>query len=85
MISAELGKSLEAYVRKLVASGRYGSKSEVLREGIRLIQDRESQLAAIDAALARGVADIDAGRTKPAADVFRRLERKYAAAAKKSA
>lgn len=40
MISAELGQQLEAYVAKLVESGRYGSKSEVLREGVRLIQDR---------------------------------------------
>lgn len=37
MISADLGKQLEGYVQQLVASGRYGSKSEVLREGVRLI------------------------------------------------
>ncbi|VVE24603.1 addiction module antitoxin [Pandoraea terrae] len=38
MISADLGQQLETYVTKLVESGRYGSKSEVLREGVRLIQ-----------------------------------------------
>lgn len=82
MISAELGKPLEHFVAELVASGRYGSKSEVLREGVRLVQERESRLAALDAALARGLADADAGRTRPAEEVFDRLEAKYAALVK---
>jgi antitoxin ParD1/3/4 len=51
MISADLGQQLEAFVTSLVETGRYGSKSEVLREGVRLIQDREAQLAALDAVL----------------------------------
>ena len=47
MISADLGQQLEVFVKQLVASGRYGSQSEVLREGVRLIQDREARLAAL--------------------------------------
>lgn len=78
-ISAELGPKLERFVAKLVKSGRYHSKSEVLREGVRLIQEREASLAALDAAIARGVADAKAGRIKPAARVFDQLEAKYAA------
>ena len=77
MISADLGSQLEAYVRDLVKSGRYNSKSEVLREGVRLVQEREARLAVLDAALARGIADADAGRVKPVAAVFDRLETKY--------
>ena len=79
MISADLGKNLESFVTDLVATGRYNSKSEVLREGVRLIQDREARLAALDAAIARGLADAEAGRTTPAEDVFDRLESKYQA------
>jgi antitoxin ParD1/3/4 len=79
MISADLGQQLESYVSRLVESGRYNSKSEVLREGVRIIQDRETRLLALDASIARGLADADAGRTKPAADVFDRLEAKYRA------
>ena len=79
MISADLGQQLEAFVASLVATGRYNSKSEVLREGVRLIQDRETRLAALDASIARGLADADAGNTRPAADVFDRLEGKYRA------
>jgi antitoxin ParD1/3/4 len=76
MISAELGKQLETYVTKLVESGRYNSKSEVLREGVRLIQDRETRLAALDASIARGLADAESGRTRSAEDVFDELEAK---------
>ncbi len=78
-ISADLGNQLETFVSGLVASGRYASTSEVLREGVRLIQERETQLAALDAAIARGVADADAGRVKPVAAMFDRLQAKYLA------
>lgn len=74
MISADLGKQLESYVQNLVDTGRYGSKSEVLREGVRLIQDRETRLAALDASITRRLADADAGCTTPAQEVFDRLD-----------
>lgn len=80
-VSADLGAVLESFVTNLVASGRYHSKSEVLREGVRLIQERETRLAALDASIARGVADADAGRVKPAPDVFDRVEAKLKAKA----
>jgi antitoxin ParD1/3/4 len=77
MISADLGRQLEAFVAELVDTGRYNSKSEVLREGVRLIHERETRLAALDASIIRGLADAEAARTKPAEDVFDRLESKY--------
>ncbi|CCW16923.1 FIG00463815: hypothetical protein [Sphingobium indicum BiD32] len=79
MISADLGQQLESFITRLVETGRYNSKSEVLREGVRLIQDRETRLAALDASIARGLADADAGRTTPAEAVFDQLEAKYRA------
>jgi len=80
-MSADLGKTLEKFVTDLVATGRYHSKSEVLREGVRLIQERETRLAALDASIARGVADADAGRVKSTSQVFDRLESKLKAKA----
>ena len=83
-ISADLGEKLEAVVTDLVANGRYNSKSEVLREGVRLVQEREAALARLDAELEKGLADIEAGRVKPAEDVFARLRAKYRAMAEKT-
>ncbi len=79
MISADLGQQLESYIASLVETGRYGSKSEVLREGVRLIQDREAQLAALDASLERAITNADGGRRQSAEKVFDRLKGKYQA------
>ena len=53
-------------VEKLVSTGRYQNASEVLREGLRLIEDREAQdtarLHALREAARVGMADVDAGR-----------------------
>jgi antitoxin ParD1/3/4 len=81
--SVDLGNRLEKLVAKLVKSGRHNSRSEILREGVRLVEEREARLAALDAAIARGIADSDAGRVKPLARVFDRLEAKYRSAAAK--
>ncbi|MER9302118.1 type II toxin-antitoxin system ParD family antitoxin [Mesorhizobium sp. M0496] len=83
-ISADLGTRLEDIVNQLVSTGRYNSKSEVLREGVRLVEEREKRLAALDAALAKGISDADAGRVKSADEVLDRLEARYRAMAEKS-
>lgn len=75
--SVDLGPPLEAVVDELVKTGRYNSKSEVLREGVRLVQEREARLAALDAAIARGIADAEAGRVSSVDEVFDRLEARY--------
>ena len=55
-------------VEQLVACGRYQNASEVLREGLRLVEQREAEdacrLEALRAAAQVGVADIEAGRFK---------------------
>jgi antitoxin ParD1/3/4 len=40
--SYTLGTRFEALVRGLVESGRYNNASEVLRDGLRLLEERES-------------------------------------------
>jgi len=73
-ISAELGEKLEAVVDDLVKNGRYNSKSEVLREGVRLVQEREAALRRLDAELQKGIDDVEAGRVYPMEAVFDELE-----------
>ena len=53
-------------VENLVSSGRYQNASEVLRDGLRLIEQREaedaSRLEALRGAVRVGVADMEQGR-----------------------
>ncbi|HET7662097.1 MAG TPA: type II toxin-antitoxin system ParD family antitoxin [Rhodanobacteraceae bacterium] len=53
-------------VDKLVTSGRYQNASEVLRDGLRLVEQRErgyaTRLESLREAVTAGVADMDAGR-----------------------
>ena len=42
-------------------------------------EDRRRALEALDEAIAKGIADADAGRVKPAEVVFARLKARYAA------
>jgi len=55
-------------VEGLVSSGRYQNASEVLREGLRLIETREAdeqaRLEALRAAVQVGLDDLEAGRYK---------------------
>ena len=52
--SVELGEEIAGFVTGQVRSGRYGSASEVIRAGIRLLQDQETKMAALRAALKEG-------------------------------
>lgn len=76
-ISAELGETLEQAVTDLVASGRYNSKSEVLREGIRLVQEREARYTELAAKLQVGMDEIEANKGLAADAVFDELEARY--------
>lgn len=76
-ISAELGENLEKVVRDLVENGRYNSKSEVLREGVRLVQEREARLRELDASLLLAIAEADANGWLSEDEVFAELEARY--------
>ncbi len=80
-MTVDLGPQLEQAVEDLIRNGRYRSKSEVLREGLRLVQDREARLAALHAKLKEGLAPADAGDVYDAEEVFAELEARYAAMA----
>ncbi len=77
--SYALGSQFERFVEKLVKSGRYNSKSEVVREGLRLLLDREQQRGAKIAALREAFRQgEESGAPIAAEEVFDRLEAKYA-------
>ncbi|HEX8620508.1 MAG TPA: type II toxin-antitoxin system ParD family antitoxin [Allosphingosinicella sp.] len=83
--SVNLGEQLEAFITEAVKNGRYGSRSEVLREGVRLVQEREAKWARLEAEIQKGLNDLDAGLSEDLEVVVERLGRKYRAMPTKSA
>ena len=57
-MNVSIGARWEGFVERIVKSGRYGSASEVVREGLRLVEEREARLAGLreklDASIAAG-------------------------------
>ena len=46
-MNVSIGKRWEEFVEKTVEDGRYSSASEVVREGLRLVEEREAKLSAL--------------------------------------
>jgi len=57
-----LGEHFSQFVEQQIASGRYTSASEVIRAGVRLLQDNEAKLGRLRAALQEG---LDSGEPEP--------------------
>jgi antitoxin ParD1/3/4 len=81
--SYTLGARFESFIKELVESGRYNNASEVVRDGLRLLEDRE-KLREIKLAELRRLAE--EGRLSGLSDedgeaVLDRLEAKYRAMA----
>ena len=80
MASVALNEHFEELIRRLIEKGRFNNASEVVRAGLRLLEDaeteREEKLRQLDEALARGLADAEAGRTMPLDEAMERLRQR---------
>lgn len=76
--SYAIGNHFESFIRQQIESGRYASASEVVRDALRLLEERQelrvTQLKNLRERLQEG---IDSGEGIPASRVFDRLEAKY--------
>lgn len=74
--SVALSPYFEAFIREQIESGRYNNTSEVIRAGLRALEEREQQmkLESLQQAVNAG---INSGESKSAEEVFGRLSRKY--------
>jgi antitoxin ParD1/3/4 len=52
--SVSLGDHFQSFIDGQIEDGRYGSASEVVRAGLRLLEDREIRLARLRAAILEG-------------------------------
>ncbi len=76
--SFAIGSHFERFIQRQVESGRYSSASEVIRDALRLLEEREqlrqAQIKAIRTLIQEGR---DSGASVPANEVLDRLEAKY--------
>ena len=59
--SITLGDHFEGFISQQISNGRYGSASEIVREGLRLVEEREQKFEALRQALIVGEESGDAG------------------------
>ncbi len=67
-MTVSLTPQLETYLKKKVEKGAYSSASEVVREALQLLEERdmlrEQKLDVLRADLSQGIASLDAGKRK---------------------
>lgn len=66
-MNVSLTDDLSAFVAEQLEQG-YNNQSEVIRDALRLLRARNDKQRDLRAAIALGLADIDAGRVRPLTD-----------------
>jgi antitoxin ParD1/3/4 len=73
--SYSIGKHFETFIEGLLESGRYSTASEVMRDGLRMIEEREerrkAKLEALRAEIQKG---LDSGPAEEIGDMFARIK-----------
>ncbi len=80
--SVALSSHFEGFIRQMVDSGRFNNVSEVVRAGLRLLENQEAEQAAKLQALREAIAvGLNSGPALSEEDVFDELETKLLAMA----
>ena len=74
-MNVSIGDRWETFIEAAIASGRYASASEIVREGLRLVEEREAKLQSLRETLATS---LNNGGANTDADVTRALDAKQA-------
>ena len=76
-MNVNLGTVFDKFIADLLQSGRYQSQSEVVREGLRLLQEREElkslRLAGLRKEIARGGEQADRGEFVDGPQAFAKI------------
>ena len=62
-MNVSLTPELERFVKEQVDAGRYQTASEVVREGLQMLAERQDLIAEINGKIEQAEADVAAGRT----------------------
>ena len=75
--SVSLGDHFASFVERQVSEGRYSNASDVMRAGLRLLEEHESKLAALRAALIEG--EQSGISTRSVADIWAEVKKEQSA------
>lgn len=73
-MNVSVGQRWEEFIDQLVNSGRYASADEVMREGLRLVEEREAKLKSLRETIQASLAE---GGENTVADARKRIEWKH--------
>jgi len=81
-MNVNLGPVFDEFVAEMLGTGLYQSQSEILREGLRLLKEREElkqvKLAEFRREIALGIEEADPGKFVDGPQVFAKLRKKSA-------
>lgn len=87
-MNVNLGTVFDQFVSDLLKTGHYQSQSEILREGLRLLQEREElkrlRIAELRREIAIGGAEADRGEFVDGAEAFAEIRKKRSARQKRA-
>ncbi len=82
-MNVNLGPTFDEFIADMLKTGHYQSQSEVVREGLRLLKEREElkqiHLAELRKEIAIGIAEADRGEFVDGPAAFERIRAKSAA------
>jgi antitoxin ParD1/3/4 len=77
-MTIHLSGEREQLVRSFVQGGRFASEDEVIDEALRLLRQREdAEQARVLEGIRQGIEDMEAGRSRPADEVFADIRRDF--------
>jgi antitoxin ParD1/3/4 len=77
-MTIHLSGDRERVVRALMEGGRFASEDEVIDEALRLLRQRqEAEQARVLEGIRQGIEDMEAGRSRPADEVFADIRREF--------
>lgn len=74
---SDYGAPLEQAISDVLATGRFASRDDLLREGARIVTEREMLRATLHAKIEQGLADADAGRMVPIEQVMEEMRMRW--------
>ncbi len=76
-MNVSIGREFEEFVREKVASGDYASASEVVRDGLRILREKEAlfeaRIRSLNGEIQKGIDQAEAGQSRDGEEVLAEL------------